>query len=109
MSATHPIIGRVVEGEEISYEQGIKLLEDELSFTEEDVLKEVKNQWGVYVGYTHLKKCYERLLNKCNWRILLMMMRRRSRVLLGPHALRRFCCSWLATPFLPTRNVEALV
>ena len=35
--------------------------------------------------------------------------RRRSSVLLGPPALRRFCCSWLTTPFLPTRTAEALV
>nr|ABN08578.1 hypothetical protein MtrDRAFT_AC157506g53v2 [Medicago truncatula] len=29
-------------------------------------MKEVKTQWRVSVSYTHLKRCYERLLNRCN-------------------------------------------
>jgi hypothetical protein len=41
-------------------------LEEELGFTEEDAMKEVKNQWGACVSYTHMKECYERLLNRYN-------------------------------------------
>jgi hypothetical protein len=29
-------------------------------------MKECKDQWAVFISYTHLKRCYERLLNMCN-------------------------------------------
>jgi len=38
-----PVTGRLTKEEEISYQQGIQLLEEELSFTEEDAMKEVKD------------------------------------------------------------------
>jgi len=38
-----------------------------------------------------------------------MTRRRRSKALLRPPALRRFCCSWLATPFLPIKTAKVLV
>ena len=37
-----------------------------LGFTADDAMKEVQKQCGAYVSYTHLKRCYERLLNMCN-------------------------------------------
>ena len=43
-----------------------------------------------------------------SWSSLVMRRRWRSRRLLGPCALRRFCCSWLAlSPFSPT-NVHMI-
>jgi hypothetical protein len=41
-----PITERLIEDKELSYERGLKLLEDELGFMEDDVIKEVKNKWG---------------------------------------------------------------
>jgi len=62
-----PITRRLIEEDEESYEKGIQLLKDELSFAEEDAMKEVKTQWGAYASYTHMKRCDKRLLNKCNY------------------------------------------
>jgi len=61
-----PITKRLIEDKELSYERGLELLEDELGLTDEDVIKEVKNQRGLYVNYTNLRRRYESLLNKCN-------------------------------------------
>jgi hypothetical protein len=61
-----PIIGRLVVEADIEYENGIQLLQTELSFTVEEAQKEVIKQWGGYVSIPHLKECYERLLNRCN-------------------------------------------
>jgi len=62
----YPITGRLIEEEEISYEQGIQLLEEELRFMKEEAMDEVKKQWGENVNYTKLKRCHERLLNRCS-------------------------------------------
>jgi hypothetical protein len=57
---------RLIEEEEISHDQGIELLQEELCFIEVEATIEVKKQCGGYVSYTKLKRYYERLLNRCN-------------------------------------------
>jgi len=61
-----PITGRLIEERDLAYEHGIFLLETELLFMSQDAMKECKDQWGVFFSYTHLKRCYEGLLNRCN-------------------------------------------
>jgi len=61
-----PIIGRLIEETELTHERGIELLENELLFTEENAMEEVKKQYRGYVNYTKLKRRCETLLNKCN-------------------------------------------
>jgi hypothetical protein len=48
------------------------------------------------------------LIGVISWSSLLMT-RRWSRVLLGTLALRHFLCSWLASPFSPTRIAETFI
>lgn len=44
------IIGRLIEQEDLTYEYDIFLLENELGFTTHEAMKEVKDQWGLYVS-----------------------------------------------------------
>ncbi|RHN73338.1 hypothetical protein MtrunA17_Chr2g0297371 [Medicago truncatula] len=60
------ITSRLIEQEDQTYEYDIFLLENELGFTTQEAMKEVKDQRGLYVSYTHLKRCYESMLNRCN-------------------------------------------
>jgi hypothetical protein len=41
-------------------------MQEGLCFTEAGAMAKVKKQCGGYVSYTKLKRCYERLLNRCN-------------------------------------------
>jgi hypothetical protein len=61
-----PIIRTLIKEEDLSYERDMQLLDDELHFTAEDAMLEVTKQWGVFITYAHLKRCYERLLGRCN-------------------------------------------
>jgi len=45
-----PITGRLIEEEELSHDQGIELLQEELGFTEAEAKAEVKKQCGGYVS-----------------------------------------------------------
>jgi len=60
------ITGRLIEEEELDHEEGIKLLQDELCFTEANARSQVKIQCGAHVSYTKLKRRYKSLLNSCN-------------------------------------------
>jgi len=57
---------RLVVETGIKYEDDIQLLQEELGFTEKEAQKKVTKKWGGHVNITHLKECYERLLNSCN-------------------------------------------
>ena len=66
MSSRHHITGRLIEEEELEHDDGIKLLQDELLFTEANARAEVKKQCGAHVSYSKLKRHYESLWNRCN-------------------------------------------
>ncbi|RHN49885.1 putative protein-serine/threonine phosphatase [Medicago truncatula] len=61
-----PIVGRLIEEDDLDHCVGVELLENQLLFTVEDAMEQVSYNSGAYVTYTALKERYEQLLNRCN-------------------------------------------
>jgi len=105
-----PVAGRLIQEDDLDPDHDVELMVTHLLFPVEDAVEQVSNNSGAFVTYTALKERYEHVLNRSNH--LLgedLQRRRRSWVILGPHVSRRFCCSCLATPFLPARTTKPLI
>lgn len=61
-----PIAERIIEEDDLSHDQGIELMENELLFPVEEAVEQVNNNYGAHVTMTALKERYEQLLNRCN-------------------------------------------
>jgi len=57
-----PITGRLLDDRELTREEGIQMLQNDLLFTAEAAAKEVRSQGVVHVSFGKLKMRYEDLL-----------------------------------------------
>jgi len=60
------ITGRLLPDRELNREEGIKMMQVDLHFTEEAAAKEVARQGAAHFSFGVLKRRYEELLNRCN-------------------------------------------
>jgi len=56
-----PIVGRLIEADDLDHDQGVELLKNHLLFTVEDAVEQVSNNFGAHVTITALKERYEQL------------------------------------------------
>jgi hypothetical protein len=61
-----PIAGRLIKEDDLSHDQGVELMVNELLFPMQEAVEQVSNNSGAHVTITVLKERYEQLLNRCN-------------------------------------------
>jgi hypothetical protein len=75
-----PIVGRLIEEDDLDHDHGVELMVNHLLFPVEETVEQVSNNSGAFVTYTALKERYEHPLNRCNHLLgeIYQMRRRRS-------------------------------
>jgi len=61
-----PVIGRLIQEDDLDQDHGVDLMMTHLLFSVEEVVQQVSDNSSAYVTYTALKERYEHLLNRCN-------------------------------------------
>jgi len=59
-----PIVGRLIEEDDLDHDHDVKLMVNHLLFSVEEAVEPVSNNSGAFVTYTTLKEGYEHLLNR---------------------------------------------
>jgi len=99
-----PVVGRLIQEDELDHDHAVDLLVIHLLFPVEEAVGQVSD-FGACVTYTALKERYEHLLNRCNH----LMGDDLSEDEEELSRIWHFCCSCLATLFLPARTAKPLV